>query len=836
VNTLFDAAASGRLCVTLLHSLWQMTLLAFAAGAISFFLGRNRVSARYWVHAAALFVGVLAMPLTHALVQDDAPPPPRPQQVATPPSARSMPPVSSSMVASEPYFGGVRTANPTSTSDVWRAAAPWLAGAYWLGVALMLARLTWAAVKLESNGSGATPVVDGPVAEAFRKLCERWRMRAAPTLAHAERIAVPLVVGLLKPTILLPTTALTGLSIGELELILAHELAHVRRHDVWVNLLQRLAEALCFFNPAAWLLSRRISTLREYCCDEAACSAVADRGEETQLRYATALLRVVELSRGEASNQQLTAVAASGRTPSELRRRVARLFGEPLREPLRLSRSGVLALVFGTALVLCLPPLAESETQGKPAKKPASTRDEKPASTEAQVADVASPAAGVEVDFSGRALDAEGKPVAGATIYLASGNPDVERVAETATDREGAYQFNDLRLLANPNQSGGGFELFGVSKDSALAWKPHLYIQRGTEPRKINWHPSAGVRTELAADQPIRIDLRFEQPQSFRGRLIDHRGEPIMGASVEIRYCDTEWDTQQYNIFSYQGSLNALNEQAIVPPDVKRRETNSEGEFEFTGLPANYRWWLWIQAKGHPTRTIWVVTNDEGTNVGQSADGQTIYRKDFEIVYEEARDVKFRVLLGDTGEPADRFGIAGAGFVVTTDSQGFATTRLPNGSHSISLLPRFQTPYLTTKHQLELSDEADAEAHIYRIDKAAIVNITVVDEATRVPIEGVDVWWDEPSGDGEGANRTERGWRSWEVETRISHYNRPRTDDRGKMQVFFPPGKHLIGVGLDDYPKSYLTGRDRGQIIDCLPGQKTEVTYTLRNANSAKSD
>ena len=75
-------------------------------------------------------------------------------------------------------------------------------------------------------------------------------MRVVPVLARAEQIVTPKVIGLVRPTILLPASAVSGLSTDELELILAHELAHVRRYDMWVNLVQRLAEAVLFFNPA----------------------------------------------------------------------------------------------------------------------------------------------------------------------------------------------------------------------------------------------------------------------------------------------------------------------------------------------------------------------------------------------------------------------------------------------------------------------------------------------------------------------------------------------------------------------------------------------------------
>ena len=110
-------------------------------------------------------------------------------------------------------------------------------------------------------------------------------------------------------------------------MILTHELAHVRRQDMWVNLLQRVAEALLFFNPALWYLSRRISTLREYCCDELTCRLSVQTKPEPRVRYAMALLRIAELSstcpeRRALDANELATLAASGRSPSEMRRRV----------------------------------------------------------------------------------------------------------------------------------------------------------------------------------------------------------------------------------------------------------------------------------------------------------------------------------------------------------------------------------------------------------------------------------------------------------------------------------------------------------------------------------
>lgn len=375
-----DSLASERLCLTLLHSLWQVGFLALAAWGIGLALGRRRENASYVVHATALVLGLIATPITHAVISFGESMPR--SESALPAVVVATVPLDSAPGVSQlpPEFAAVAVAEPpslattptaqtnlpvtTAAGFAWQSIVPWLAGAYMLGVVLMLARLAWSAYLLERLRASAQPIVDGPVFKALADICRRWSLKTAPALARAEQVVVPKVVGLLKPTILLPSSALTGLPIDDLELILAHELAHVRRHDLWINLLQRLAEAVLFFNPAIWWLSRRVSTLREYCCDDRACGVIPE-GAKPQLRYAEALLHAVELQ-GANRSQRAASLAATGRSPSELRRRVARLFGEPLNESSRISRGGFAVLITGAAMLLFPPTVADSSLADSP--------------------------------------------------------------------------------------------------------------------------------------------------------------------------------------------------------------------------------------------------------------------------------------------------------------------------------------------------------------------------------------------------------------------------------------------------------------------------------------
>jgi beta-lactamase regulating signal transducer with metallopeptidase domain/protein involved in polysaccharide export with SLBB domain/predicted nucleic acid-binding Zn-ribbon protein len=111
------------------------------------------------------------------------------------------------------------------------------------------------------------PLGEGRVAEACARLCSALRVSRRVAVAAVEGLAQPVLVGIVKPTILLPAAALNGWTVEELEMVLVHELAHVRRWDNLVNLGQRVIEAALFFHPCVWLASRQVRRDREECCD-----------------------------------------------------------------------------------------------------------------------------------------------------------------------------------------------------------------------------------------------------------------------------------------------------------------------------------------------------------------------------------------------------------------------------------------------------------------------------------------------------------------------------------------------------------------------------------------
>jgi beta-lactamase regulating signal transducer with metallopeptidase domain len=351
-----DAEVCSRIFLTLVHSLWEVAAVVGMAWVVGRQFEKRNVEWSYVVHVGALVLSLMVVLMTFLIADFGSDRRVLSQTMSIPGAANAG--AARDEQSSLPHPARFDTKQTDSASDqVANGRSPlppspvaehtvssrylvkWLVVLYAMGVGGMLVRLVLGVAAVERTARRATVLHDGAAVAALAGIVRKWKLRAMPTLAAAQRIATPMVVGLIRPLIVLPTSALSGLSVAELELILAHELAHIVRRDLWVNLLQRLVEAILFFNPAMWYLSRRIGELREYCCDELACQ-MATRTANTRTDYAVALLRVGELSTNS-PHTPIAALAVHNGSPSTLRRRIARLFGEE--ERLRISR-GPLAL------------------------------------------------------------------------------------------------------------------------------------------------------------------------------------------------------------------------------------------------------------------------------------------------------------------------------------------------------------------------------------------------------------------------------------------------------------------------------------------------------------
>jgi GWxTD domain-containing protein len=190
---------------------------------------------------------------------------------------------------------------------------PWLVPFWMVGVILFYARhlASWAVTRrLRRTGVCSAPDF---WQERLTLLARRLRLSRPIGLLESCLAGVPVVMGHMRPVILMPVGLLTGLPAGQIESILLHELAHIRRCDYLVNMLQTSVESLLFYHPVVWWISGVIRTEREHCCDDLAVALSGDAHE-----YAVALA-TLEQCRWDASE---TALAATG---GNLVKRIRRL-------------------------------------------------------------------------------------------------------------------------------------------------------------------------------------------------------------------------------------------------------------------------------------------------------------------------------------------------------------------------------------------------------------------------------------------------------------------------------------------------------------------------------
>jgi beta-lactamase regulating signal transducer with metallopeptidase domain len=229
---------------------------------------------------------------------------------------------------------------------------PWL---WCVGTPLTFLLLAMGLVGAERLRSSCQLLEGGPISTACDELRGALGITRQVGIAVCERIATPLLVGVVKPLILLPPAALNGWTTAELEMVLVHELAHVRRWDNAVNLAQRIVESLLFFHPAVWIVSGWVRRDREDCCD----AAVVRHTAKPQA-YAELLLAL-------ASHQPLAGLATGmAQHPVAGRiRRILKLEDEPMLVTRKGLTIGVSTVVVAALLAFALPPSDAEESASR---------------------------------------------------------------------------------------------------------------------------------------------------------------------------------------------------------------------------------------------------------------------------------------------------------------------------------------------------------------------------------------------------------------------------------------------------------------------------------------
>jgi beta-lactamase regulating signal transducer with metallopeptidase domain len=480
------------LTAALLHSLWQNAILGLLLATALIAMRRSSANSRYLVCCAALGL-MVALPVATAIVLSDRP-------VAN----RSSTSASLATTQRVEEGGLPHLAMPPVTSGpmAWlMPLTPWVLPVWLVGVLVCSLRLLAASAHAVVLRRHSDPE-DGPIAATVARLAARVGVRRSVAVRLSMRTDSLATLGLWRPVILLPPAVALGVTPQQLEALLAHELAHIRRHDFLINLLQMLVETLFFYHPAVWWTSKRIRVERELCCDDIAVEACGDA-----IGYAQALTAVARL---QISRPGL----ALGATGGPFVQRIQRLLGvATTRRPIYPVWVIAASLVMIVA-VMFTGSSAQSTSPGTLA----------PTDTEAASS------------LTGRVVDARsGRPIAGARVraqYITgSVNPpkcpigDCEDILDPVAGRLFVYRATTGR--------DGHFSISNVrTGDYLVAATAPGYVQRffgetSNDTPETSLHVAPGQRTPS-------IDIPLELAGSVSGRILSDAGEGLEGVEVEL--------------------------------------------------------------------------------------------------------------------------------------------------------------------------------------------------------------------------------------------------------------------------------------------------------------
>ncbi len=308
LEQLFNSPFLYSLSLTLVHFLWQGLLVAFILKSLLFIIDKNKSKLRYTLATLAMLSNALLAMLTFTMVYPD-----------TNAGINSyLSPIPLTSLVNELTQQNALLTYQELLPSILAYSLPYIS-LLWLATIVILASKLLIEIRNVNNlpmHSSISP--SSALSARFDELAKQIKLAKTPKLLISLKAEVPMAIGWLKPVVLLPATMVTGLNSAQLEMLILHELAHIRRHDYLVNFLQTLIELLFFFHPGVHWIGKQMRNEREYCSDDIAVQHCGDA-----IAYAHTLTDTASLcAKNHFHTIPTMAMAASG---GDLKERVLRL-------------------------------------------------------------------------------------------------------------------------------------------------------------------------------------------------------------------------------------------------------------------------------------------------------------------------------------------------------------------------------------------------------------------------------------------------------------------------------------------------------------------------------
>lgn len=309
LENLFTNPFLTSLALTLLHFLWQGLLVATVLKSALLIFNNNKPQLRYALSALAMLVNLLLPIITFIIVYRT--------------EVSSVNALASSLALNE-FIQELKQPDALFSYKELIEKLPLLLpyiSVLWLATITLLASKLLIEISTVNKLPQQGTVAPSDTLQArFNELAKQIHLKITPRLLISLKVEVPMAIGWLKPMVLLPASMIIGLTNAQLEMLILHELAHIRRHDYLVNFLQTLVEILLFFHPAVLWVSKQMRNEREYCSDDIAVQHCGDA-----IAYAHTLADTASLcTKTHIHTIPDMAMAASG---GDLKQRVIRLVG-----------------------------------------------------------------------------------------------------------------------------------------------------------------------------------------------------------------------------------------------------------------------------------------------------------------------------------------------------------------------------------------------------------------------------------------------------------------------------------------------------------------------------
>lgn len=267
---------------TLVHSLWQGLIITGIVALLLKIIPSRASSYRYTIALAGLLLLVITIGITFTKLYTTK---------SIPTAIYTLP-----LTHNDNYNATDQNSDSllVTIGQVMDANMKWVIACWFAGAVFFLLRVAGGSIYVSMLRKDSLAMADEWNAR-IQALAAQLHIQRTVALAQSARVHAPIVLGYIKPLIIIPTGMLSGLSTDQLEAIFLHELVHIKRHDYLVNLFQMFMEAFLFFNPFVWILSTMIRNEREHCCDD----AVVSRTGNAKL-YAAALVQLEEVRLSQA--------------------------------------------------------------------------------------------------------------------------------------------------------------------------------------------------------------------------------------------------------------------------------------------------------------------------------------------------------------------------------------------------------------------------------------------------------------------------------------------------------------------------------------------------------